>query len=196
MRRRWLFIPLVAVALAFVITGGAAVAQSGDSDSDSTVGKFAERVASILGLEASQVQDAMEQASTELKDERVQSKLDSLVEDGTITQEQADEYKTWWDERPDGAFMRFHFRKLDADDLDSLVESGKITQEQADAYTEYAEWLEARPDWVDSLARSAHSSSGRWGFKGSWGSHGGGFHNGNCDGDSSSTETTAATGQA
>ena len=138
MRKRWIFVSLMVGALALVLTGGAVLAQSDDSDSDSRMGKFAERVASILGLETSQVQDAMEQAKTELRQEGLQEKLDSLVESGEITQEQADEFKTWVEAKPDGAFMGFHHWKIDAEDLDALVESGKITQEQADSYTEYA----------------------------------------------------------
>ena len=148
MRKRWIFVSLMVGALALVLTGGAVLAQSDDSDGDSRMGRFAERVASILGLETSQVQDAMEQAKTELRQEGLQEKLDSLVESGEITQEQADEFKTWVEAKPDGAFMGFHHWKIDDEDLDALVESGKITQEQADSYTEYAEWLESRPEGI------------------------------------------------
>ena len=35
-------------------------------------------------------------------DEALQARLDKLVEAGRITQEQADELKAWYDERPEG----------------------------------------------------------------------------------------------
>ena len=43
----------------------------------------------------------MKQARQELSDEAMQSKLDSLVEKGLITQEQADEYLDWRQSRPE-----------------------------------------------------------------------------------------------
>ena len=78
MRKGLITVALIVGALALALTGGAALAQSNDSDSDSRKGKFAERVASILGLESSQVQDAMKQARTELRDEWLQEKLDAV----------------------------------------------------------------------------------------------------------------------
>ena len=189
MRKRWIFVSLMVGALALVLTVGAVLAQSDDSDSDSRMGKFAERVASILGLETSQVQDAMEQAKTELRQEGLQEKLDSLVESGEITQEQADEFKTWVEAKPDGAFMGFHHWKVDAEDLDSLVESGKITQEQAGSYTEYSEWLESRPEGILDSFRSR-------GFKGRWGHHGLGYDKGFCQDEDGSPELTVTTNQA
>ena len=138
MRKRWILVSLMVGALALVLTGGAVLAQRDDSDSDSRMGKFAERVASILGLETSQVHDAMEQAKTELRQEVSRRSWTAWWRRGEITQEQADEFKTWVEAKPDGAFMGFHHWKIDAEDLDTLVKSGKITQEQANSYTEYA----------------------------------------------------------
>ena len=43
----------------------------------------------------------MEQAKQELAEEALDAKLDALVENGTITQEQADEYKSWIESKPD-----------------------------------------------------------------------------------------------
>ena len=183
MRKGWIFVALIVGALALALTGSAALAQSSDSDGDSRKGKFAERVASILGLESSQVEDAMKQARTELRDEWLQQKLDAMVENGKITQEQADEYKTWVEARPEGAFWGFKRWKVDADDLDSLVDSGKITQEQADSYTEYLDWLESRPAGIFDGGKR-------------WGHHGGWYGKGFCQKDNDSSKTTLDMDQA
>ena len=61
----------------------------------------------ILGLDETQVQDALDQATAEIRDERLQQKLDSLVESGRLTQEQADEYSEWAQARPEGLSPKF-----------------------------------------------------------------------------------------
>ena len=108
MRRRWLLVPIVLGLLALAITGGAVMAQDGGSDSSSKT--FAGRVAAILKLEESTVQDAFNQARSEAQEERLQSKLDRLVEAGEITQEQADQYMEWFRSRPEGILERLHHR--------------------------------------------------------------------------------------
>ena len=100
MRKRWLVIPVVVLALAIAVAAGAVLAQStGDADGSKS---FVGRVAETLGLEEDTVADAMKQAWQEMHEERLQARLDALVESGRITQEQADEYKTWLDSRPEG----------------------------------------------------------------------------------------------
>ena len=102
MRKRWIIVPMIAGLLALGIMGGTAAAQSaGGSDGASPVRGLLSRVASILGIEQSQVEDAFQQAAQEMKLERVQSKLDYMVEQGRITQEQATEYFEWYQSRPD-----------------------------------------------------------------------------------------------
>ena len=188
MGKRRIFVSLLVGALALAITGGAVLAQSDDSNSNSRAGKLAERVASILGLETSQVQDAMKQAGAELREERLQEKLDAMVESERITQEQADDLKTWLEARPEGPF-KFKRWLVNAEDLDALVESGKITQEQADSYAEYSEWLESRPEGIFDGSKS-------WGSKGRWGHHGGGYYKGFCQKDGDSSKTAVTTDQA
>ena len=80
MKRRWLFIPLLVGALAIGITGGAILANGTGTEGDSPLKSFASRVAVILGLDESQVQDAFDQAATEMQDEALQQKLDRQVE--------------------------------------------------------------------------------------------------------------------
>jgi hypothetical protein len=100
--RRWFVIPAAVALLAIgVVTAGAALAQESDTEGSSTISSFASRVASILGLDEAQVQDAMNQAQRELHEEALKSRLDALVEAGRITQEQADQYLQWYQSRPD-----------------------------------------------------------------------------------------------
>ena len=107
MRKRWLIIPAVVVALAVALVGGVVLA---GGVGDGGKGKFGERsgegfvarVASILGLGEDTVSDAMEQAKQEMYAERLEAWLDEMVEAGKITQAQADEYKDWLENRPEG----------------------------------------------------------------------------------------------
>ena len=102
MKKRWLFLSATVAMLALgVLMTGAAFAQEASTDDQSRVGKLASRVAQILGLGEDEVSDAINQARTELRIEAAQNKLDRMVEAGTLTQEQADEYIAWLEAQPD-----------------------------------------------------------------------------------------------
>ena len=111
-KRRWLYAFLLTGLLVIGITGGAVLAHGGGENGDSPVKSFASRVAGILGLDESQVQDAFKQARAEVQDEALQAKLDKMVEKGRLTQEEADEYKEWYDSRPDTLTPGFGGRKF------------------------------------------------------------------------------------
>ena len=51
-------------------------------------------IGSIAGVTFAQTQ-------TEMQNEALQSRLQNLVSEGKMTQEQADEYLQWWQSRPD-----------------------------------------------------------------------------------------------
>ena len=132
---------LIGLAAALVVVvglaGGTVLAQSADEDGEKK--SFAERVAEILGLESDTVEDALKQARSEMQEERTDAWLDKAVEAEKITQEEADAYSDWLDDRPEGVgeWLRFSYNpnareQLEAK-LDEAVEAGKITQEQADA---------------------------------------------------------------
>ena len=135
---------LVGLAAALVVVvglaGGTVLAQSADEDGEKK--SFAERVAEILGLESDTVEDALKQAKSEMQEERTDAWLDKAVEAEKITQEEADAYSDWLDDRPEGVgeWLRFSYNpnareQLEAK-LDEAVDAGKITQEQADAHLE------------------------------------------------------------
>ncbi|MDP6453268.1 MAG: hypothetical protein QF898_08175 [SAR202 cluster bacterium] len=101
MKRRWVFLTATVAVLALgALMTGAAFAQEADNDGKSGVGKLGARVAQILGLDETEVNDAIKQARTELQNEATQERLEKMVEAGKITQEQADEYLAWFESRP------------------------------------------------------------------------------------------------
>jgi hypothetical protein len=94
---------LVAVLAALVLAGvvaGIAFAQTGSSV-DSSGKSLLARVATILGIDQQKVEDAFNQAQRDMQSEALDTYLKGLVDKGTITQQQADQYKTWWQSRPD-----------------------------------------------------------------------------------------------
>ena len=96
--------------------GGAALAQAEDPDGKSPVKSLVARVAEKLGLSEITLQDAFDESRREMQDEMTDRKLDRLVENGKLTQEEADDYGDWLDARPNtgsamGAFGRFEGRR-------------------------------------------------------------------------------------
>ena len=151
---------LVGLAAALVVVvglaGGTVLAQSADEDGEKK--SFAERVAEILGLESDTVEDALNQARSEMQDERTDAWLDKAVEAEKITQEEADAYSDWLDDRPEGVGEWFRFsynpnarEQLEAK-LDEAVEADKMTQEQADAALER---FDAKAEAMDENFKAA-----------------------------------------
>ena len=101
-KKKWVVIAvLAAVVLVVGAMGGVALAQS-SSTSDGNTGKtILARVAEILGIEQQKLEDAFAQAQQEARSEALEARLDELVEEGRLTQEEADQYKEWWQSRPD-----------------------------------------------------------------------------------------------
>jgi hypothetical protein len=101
--KKKIFLPVAATMIAIAIfTGGAVMAQENPTDQAGVVQGFASRVAAILNLNEADVQNAMDRAQKEMQDEATRSRLDSMVEQGRLTQDQADEYFNWLQSRPEG----------------------------------------------------------------------------------------------
>lgn len=103
MRRKWLIIPALAALLLTGAIAGTAFAQSESDDDSSSVSRFVEILAGKLGIDEDQVQTAVEETKAELQaerkaawEQRLRDKLAAMVEEGKITQEQADEYLDWY----------------------------------------------------------------------------------------------------
>lgn len=112
-KKRLILAAVLAVALLVGITTAVAVAQSnGNADQKkaqvqakhdellSKVGRiYQEKTGTALDID--QLKAAFAQAQRELKDEALDQFLQKLVDNGRLTQEQADQYKAWLDARPD-----------------------------------------------------------------------------------------------
>jgi hypothetical protein len=114
---KW-FIPVVVASVLLIggITGGL-VAAADNSSSDTIAGNrtgAAERYQALLdrvcaiyeentgvGIDSGQLKDALEQAQIEIQDGALGNWLQNLVDNGKITQEEADQYLEWWQSRPD-----------------------------------------------------------------------------------------------
>lgn len=157
-KKSLILVPVVAVVLLLGVTVGVVFAK----DSTNPPGHsqdILDRVAQILGIDEQKLIAAFKQAQDEFEAQR----LAKLVEEGKMTQEQADQLKAWEAARPDPqadpqTFEEWSksrpvipsleppgpqaYRNTD-EMLAKLVEEGKITQEQAD---QLKAWEAARPD--------------------------------------------------
>lgn len=108
-RHRWLAAGLLMGILAVGIMGGTVLAHTNGEDGGTPIQSVASRVAGILGLAETDVQDAINQARTEMQNDILLRMLDHKVEQGLITQEQADEYLDWYQARPESLSLRHRF---------------------------------------------------------------------------------------
>jgi polyhydroxyalkanoate synthesis regulator phasin len=111
------------------------------------------RVAEILGIDKQQLADAFKQALKEEREQRLDQRLQEMVDEGKITSEEAAEYKEWIEARPD---IRIPVRAAILDEqLQKLVDEGKITGEEA---VHYKDWLDSKPD-ISIMERPGKSLS-------------------------------------
>jgi hypothetical protein len=54
-----------------------------------------------VAIDPEQLKDALDQAQGELQQEALEGQLQNLVDEGKITQQEADQYLEWWQSRPD-----------------------------------------------------------------------------------------------
>ena len=90
----------VLLAVGLLVGGLGALAQTPPGDQAPTQTLLA-RVATILGTQEQALKDAFVKAQGEMQMEALTERLKNLVEKGTITQQQADQYLQWWQARPD-----------------------------------------------------------------------------------------------
>jgi len=116
MRKRKWFIPVV-VASALLIAGtvgGALVAAADSSSTTADQNQIIDRYQALLdracaiyqdntnvAIDSERLKDALDQAQSELQEEALETRLQNLVENGEMTQEEADSYLEWWESRPD-----------------------------------------------------------------------------------------------
>jgi hypothetical protein len=107
---------LAAVLLAGSIGGVALAVGNGDDSQPKAPGEdLLARVCTIyqqktsVAIDQAALKDAFTQARSEMQKEWEQARLQDLVKQGKITQNQADKYLNWWQSKPDVPFG-FGFR--------------------------------------------------------------------------------------
>ena len=106
-KKKFIIILLGTILIIIASLGGIAMAQ--DSEDESKPDSLMARVADILGIDQQTVEDAFEQAQAEMREEALDKHLQNLVDEGILTEEEAAEYKTWLEARPD---MTEYFDKI------------------------------------------------------------------------------------
>jgi len=106
-----ILISALVVAVLLTVGATATVLAEGEEDEDTptvteeeTKDGLLDRVADILGIDKEDLVSAFEQAQQELRESAFVDRINQAVEEGLITQEQADEITEWWQQRPDEAF--------------------------------------------------------------------------------------------
>ncbi len=106
-KRKWLILAAVALVVILVagIIGGVVYAQTNTPTTTPTPTNqektLLARTAAILGIDQQKLEGAYNQAKKEMTDEALTNRLNALVKQGKLTQEHADQYKKWWESRPD-----------------------------------------------------------------------------------------------
>jgi len=129
--KKFIFIAVLAVLVLVGSLAGVAFAQTG-SASEGSGKTLSARVAAILGIDQQKVENAFAQAQSEMREEALDNYLKSLVDQGKITQAQADQYKAWLKARPDMAQYRQQLKDWQ--------------QTRPGIPPELNEWEQARPD--------------------------------------------------
>jgi hypothetical protein len=91
----------VAAGVTFAQGGGGGGAKPGNNTAlmDKVCEIYEENTG--VALDADELKAAYTQAQDEMQAEAMQSRLQDLVTQGKITQEQADQYLQWWNSKPD-----------------------------------------------------------------------------------------------
>lgn len=108
--KKFIVIALAAVLLVGSTVGVVLAADNADEDTSPPEAQQAallDRVCEIyeentgVAIDPQELKDAFAQARSEMWDKALHSRLQKLVKQGKITQEQADQYEEWWQSRPD-----------------------------------------------------------------------------------------------
>lgn len=108
--KKWIIVTVLLATLVLMagVVGGMAYAATGTATSANTTTSdpaktLYAKVATILGIDQTKLEAAFKQAQNQIRDEQLTAQLKSMVDQGTITQAQADAYLKWWQSRPDVA---------------------------------------------------------------------------------------------
>jgi hypothetical protein len=133
---------LAAVLAVSVLLSGSMAAVNADDGQKveglRPAGKVLEKVAQILNIDKQKLIDAFKQAGSEVRQQGLSERLDKLVADGKLTQDEANQYKTWLAAKPSGVAIAPQVMK-------DLLKNGKITQAQ---YDQWQNWWDTKPNVV------------------------------------------------
>jgi hypothetical protein len=113
-----------------------ATAMAQEGEMPERQGALISRVSEITGIDQEDLENALKQAQMELREETLDARLQELIAEGTLTQEQANEFKSWTEAKPDVPMVPPR-------QLEEALEKGIITQEQVD---QLKAWMESKPD--------------------------------------------------
>jgi hypothetical protein len=106
-KKSFIIVAVLTVLVLGATLGGVAIAQADDVNSTANASSFLEKVAEIyqtntgVAIDPEALQQAITEAGQALRDEALDNYLQELVDNGTITQQQADEFKAWLEAKPD-----------------------------------------------------------------------------------------------
>ena len=102
-KKKFLIIALIATVVLAGSIGGVIIAQAAEGTTGTATQPktILARVAEILGIDQTKLEAAVKQAQSEAATDALKNRLQALVNAGTITQAQADEYLNWMQSKPD-----------------------------------------------------------------------------------------------
>ena len=110
-KKKVIIIALTTAAAIIGITSGVAFAQDEDEDIPQPEARqeaMLERICEIyeentgVAIDAQELQGAFSEFREEMAAEAMNNRLETMVENGIITQEEADQYRNWLESRPEG----------------------------------------------------------------------------------------------
>jgi hypothetical protein len=160
--KKWVIVAVLAVVAVAGSVGGVALAADDDSELEKHFGALWERVCAIYEDETGEdidpeaLRDAFAQAQSEMRAEALDNRLQRLVDEGKISQDEAAAYKEWLQDRPDMEQFRQQLEEWQ--------------QARPGIPPELEEWQESRPDVPFGLDFPGHGRfrgmGGRCGWAG------------------------------
>jgi hypothetical protein len=109
-KKRLVLVLMLAVVVLLGTVGGIVLAQDdggNETQVEDRCGVLLDKITAIyeentgVAIDQEQLKEAFAQACNEMLADAMQTHLQNLVDDGVITQEEADQYLEWWQARPD-----------------------------------------------------------------------------------------------
>ena len=174
MKRKMTMFAVIAAVAVFSLAGAVVASAGGFGGAGDAASSHWDRVAEILGISPETLQSAIQQAHSEERAARLEARLTTAVDQGIITQDEANAISDWVNGKPEALSNLTHqqnhdLRNAAANDqlaafLDGLVTDGVLTQAEAD---EISAWIGAKPaDALQKLAPNGFGGPGHFGPRG------------------------------